>query len=79
MLRLVCQGLGTDEIAHTLFLSSHTVRGSLKALFAKVGARSRGELVARLFADHYHDRLTGITTIGPDPAGETHGAVRSIR
>lgn len=34
-LRLVCQGLGTDQIAQTLFLSPHTVRGYLKDLFAR--------------------------------------------
>jgi DNA-binding CsgD family transcriptional regulator len=68
VLRLVCRGLGTDQIAQALFLSPHTVRGYLKALFAKVGVGSRGELVARLFADHYHDRLTGTATILHDPA-----------
>ncbi|HWD46022.1 MAG TPA: LuxR family transcriptional regulator, partial [Actinomycetota bacterium] len=34
-------------------LSAHTVRDHVKAVFAKVGVSSRGELVARLFADHY--------------------------
>jgi len=68
VLRLVCRGLGTDQIARALFLSPHTVRGYLKALFAKVGVGSRGELVARLFADHYHDRLTGTATVTVDPA-----------
>ena len=33
--------------------SAHTVRDHVKAIFAKVGVSSRGELVARLFADHY--------------------------
>lgn len=68
VLRLVCRGLGTDQIAQTLFLSPHTVRGYLKDLFAKVGVTSRGELVARLFADHYHDQLIGTATILHDPA-----------
>jgi DNA-binding CsgD family transcriptional regulator len=68
VLRLVCQGLGTDQIAQALFLSPHTVRGYLKALFAKVGVASRGELVARLFADHYHDRFAGSATVTLDPA-----------
>lgn len=70
VLRLVCQGLGTDQIAKELFLSPHTVRGYLKDLFAKVGVASRGELVARLFADHYQDQLFGTAlscTTQPEP------------
>jgi len=38
------------------------------ALFAKAGVGSRGELAARLFADHYHDRLIGTATVTLDPA-----------
>jgi hypothetical protein len=44
------------------------VRGYLKDLFAEVGVTSRGELVARLFTDHYHDQLTGTATVIHDPA-----------
>jgi DNA-binding CsgD family transcriptional regulator len=40
-------------MAERLFLSKHTVRGHLKAIFEKVGVSSRGELVAKLFAEHY--------------------------
>ncbi|MGP4100514.1 LuxR C-terminal-related transcriptional regulator [Nonomuraea sp. KM90] len=49
--RLVAQGLPTAGIAAALFLSPHTVRGHLKAVFGKTGVSSRGELVARLFAE----------------------------
>jgi DNA-binding CsgD family transcriptional regulator len=49
----VARGLSNQEIAAALFLSPHTVRDHLKAIFAKVGVSSRGELVAKLFADHY--------------------------
>ncbi|MEV0994921.1 helix-turn-helix transcriptional regulator [Nonomuraea sp. NPDC050202] len=48
--QLVAQGLATSEIAAALFISPHTVRGHLKAVFGKAGISSRGELVARLFA-----------------------------
>jgi len=51
--RAVARGLSNPEIAAELFLSPHTVRDHLKAVFGKVGVTSRGELVAKLFADHY--------------------------
>lgn len=52
--RLIARGLSTDEIASTLFLSRHTIRDHLKAIFEKVGVGSRGELTSKLFAEHYH-------------------------
>lgn len=55
--RLVARGLKTDEIGAELFLSPHTVRDHLKAVFEKVGVSSRGELVSQLFAEHYHSSL----------------------
>ena len=57
----VARGLSNQEIAAELFLSAHTVRDHLKAVFAKVGVGSRGELVAKLFADHYGPALHGPT------------------
>jgi DNA-binding NarL/FixJ family response regulator len=61
--RAVARGLSNPEIAAELFLSAHTVRDHLKAIFAKVGVASRGELVATLFADHYGPALH--TSAGP--------------
>lgn len=55
--RLVARGLSTDEIAGTLFLSRHTIRDHLKAIFEKVGVSSRGALTSKLFAEHYHEPL----------------------
>ena len=51
--QLIARGHGTGEIAASLHLSAHTVRDYVKAVFEKVGVSSRGELVAKLFADHY--------------------------
>jgi DNA-binding CsgD family transcriptional regulator len=51
--RLIARGAGTGEIAGELHLSAHTVRDHVKAIFAKVEVSSRGELVAKLFAEFY--------------------------
>ena len=44
----VISGHTTTEIADRLSISPHTIQDHLKAAFAKVGVRSRGELVATL-------------------------------
>ncbi len=49
--REVVAGHSTALIAERLFISAHTVQDHLKSVFAKVGVRSRGELVARLRPD----------------------------
>jgi DNA-binding CsgD family transcriptional regulator len=53
----VARGLSNAEIGAALHLSAHTVRDHLKAVFGKVGVGSRGELVAKLFAEHYRPAL----------------------
>lgn len=57
VLGAIARGGSTAEIAAELFLSPHTVRDHVKAVFEKVGVSTRGELVARLFGEHYTDRL----------------------
>lgn len=54
---LVAQGLRTDAIATRLFISPWTVQDHLKAIFEKVDVTTRGELVARIFFQHYAPRL----------------------
>lgn len=64
--RLIARGHGTSQIAAKLFISPHTVRDHVKAVFEKVGVSSRGELVAKVFADHYAPVPHG----EPPPAGD---------
>jgi DNA-binding CsgD family transcriptional regulator len=74
--RLVAHGRSTSEIARLLYLSPYTVQDHLKAVFDKVGVGTRGELVARLFFDHYAPRLASGAPVAPNgwfapaPAGD---------
>ena len=48
VLLLLDERLGTDEIAHRLFISEHTVRSHVKSVLRKLGATSRREALAAL-------------------------------
>lgn len=55
--RLVLRGLSTAEVSGELHITPNTVRDHFKAIFDKVGVRSRRELVGQVFAQHYQPRM----------------------
>lgn len=61
--QLCLRGLPTKEIADALRLSQYTVQDHLKSIFDKTGARSRGELVGRIFLEHYVPRWEPLSAI----------------
>lgn len=63
---LVIRGRSNKEIAAALFVSPYTVQDHLKHVLAKVGVRTRGELVARVFFEHYASRLADGTNLRAD-------------
>jgi DNA-binding NarL/FixJ family response regulator len=59
---LLARGLSTKEIAAEMCISRHTVNDHIKTIFSKCSVTSRGELVARLFADHILEHHHAATT-----------------
>lgn len=57
VLQSVLYGLSTAEMVATFQISSNTVQDHLKAIFDKVGVRSRRELVGSVFAQQYQPRI----------------------
>jgi DNA-binding CsgD family transcriptional regulator len=65
--RLVLRGLSTVEVSGELHITPNTVRDHFKAIFDKVGVRSRRELVGQVFAQQYQPRMA--TGHEPDADG----------
>jgi DNA-binding CsgD family transcriptional regulator len=56
VVELVCRGSSTADISSELTISPHTVQDHMKAIFKKMGASNRRELVASLLSSHYMPR-----------------------
>lgn len=57
IMQSVLRGLSTREIAETFHIMPDTVQDYLKAIFEKVGVRSRRELVGQIFAQQYQPQV----------------------
>ncbi len=66
IVRLVAQGQSTTEIAETFHITANTVQDHLKAIFDKVGVKSRRELVGQLFAQQYQPHIAAGHALGAD-------------
>ena len=64
--RLVHRGLGVEDYWRAVSDALAGVQDHLKSIFSKTGTGSRGDLVARLFFDHYAPRLSAGAAAGPD-------------
>ncbi|HKH10389.1 MAG TPA: LuxR C-terminal-related transcriptional regulator [Rubrobacter sp.] len=56
---LVARGRTTHEISAEIFVSEHTVQRHIQNAFEKVGVRTRGELVKRLFFENLLPGMLG--------------------
>lgn len=61
--RLLCRGLSDREIARELGVSEHTAHDHVRAVRRKLGARSRAEVSATIFAEHYFERFLATAVV----------------
>lgn len=55
VLRLVCKGHANKEIAHELDVTEYTVKALVRQLFAKIGVRSRSQLVCAAIERYWEE------------------------
>ena len=60
---LLADGLSNQAIADALFISEHTVKSHLKAIFQKVGVESRSQVIAYVTENPDFRRVRGITHV----------------
>jgi DNA-binding CsgD family transcriptional regulator len=68
--RFCLEGRSTKAIAEALDITEYTVQDHLKAIFRKTGASTRGELVARVFLEHYVPRFESLDETSDGWSGE---------
>ncbi len=64
--QLILRGATTIQAAERLTISPHTISDHLKAIFEKTGARTRGELSAKLFFGEHLPRIQERVPLGDD-------------
>jgi DNA-binding CsgD family transcriptional regulator len=57
VVKLLARGASNDAIARALWISRHTVKDHVKAVYAKLQVTSRAELSAKLFHEHIGPQL----------------------
>jgi DNA-binding CsgD family transcriptional regulator len=55
--QLLARGASNEEIAKALWISRHTVKDHVKAIYAKLRVGGRAELTAKLFHEHIAPQL----------------------
>jgi len=53
IVQMLLRDVPVPQMATTLWLSPYTVRDHIKAIYSKLGVRSRPEMTAKLFHEHY--------------------------
>jgi DNA-binding CsgD family transcriptional regulator len=76
--QLCMHGLSTNEIAQRLHISPLTVQDHLKAIFSKIGVRSRRELVATIAGEQFEPRIQPTPPDGPNRLGFNIDLTRSL-
>lgn len=78
VVRGVLQGLSTERIAKSTYLSPYTVQDYLKSVFEKTGVRSRRELIAKMFTEHHWPRYgDGDAELGGDGWFKERGVLQT--